>query len=376
MIMLSALSGSPDRQPDSRRVALLKSLSTNNRFYILVDPESGLKNADTIEGFGEDAVLGIAYPCLEDGLNDFAIIRSTFETLDQFPDDEELRSELMEIIVDAQKKLRLRLEELRDRISTGQAHFLGTDLQEFRDHVLSIQSKGVPRKTLDSMMKLDVFETVASTEALLNGAFAPDFIYVYEPLPVNCLEATRDLPPREFITRLLDDVLESVLDEANYVDRHVFDRNVFQKFIALMFVNYATTDPVFYGTNKADYGVSGEKDMDSTPLYVAVGKALRLLERVRQQELLAGGERRAAGSGMITLADLTSLPSSDQQVLGHLIPICDAAQFLVRQENGAARECGESILRMAHRLFTDLKAMGALSPSVNSPVAADYREGE
>ena len=274
MIMLSAFSGSSDRQPDNRRVALLKSLTTNNRFYLLVDPDSGLKNADTIECFPEGSVLGIAYPCLEDGLNDFAIIRSTFETLDQFPDDEELRTELMEIIADAQRKLILRLEELRDRISDGQAHFLGTDLEEFKGHVVNLATKGVPRKTLDSMMKLDIFETVASTEALLKGDFAPEFVYIYEPLPENPLDDLLEMPPRPFIGRIFDDVLKSVLAEENYGDRHIFDRNVFQKgFVALMFVNYATTDPVFYGTNKADYGVSADKDMDQTPLYVAVGKA-------------------------------------------------------------------------------------------------------
>ena len=49
-------------------------------------------------------------------------------------------------------------------------------------------------------------------------------------------------------------------------------------FIALMFVNYATTDPMFYGTNKADYGVSGDKEMQDTPLYRAVAVALRELE--------------------------------------------------------------------------------------------------
>ena len=57
---------------DQREVVLLKSLATNNRFYTLVPPESGIKNADAIASFPDDLPLGIAYPCLEDGLNDFA----------------------------------------------------------------------------------------------------------------------------------------------------------------------------------------------------------------------------------------------------------------------------------------------------------------
>src|SRR5262249_44148379 len=34
---------------DNRQVVLLKSLATNNRFYTLVPPDSGMKNADAIE---------------------------------------------------------------------------------------------------------------------------------------------------------------------------------------------------------------------------------------------------------------------------------------------------------------------------------------
>src|SRR5881394_3748968 len=90
---------------DNRIVVLLKSLRTNNRFYTLVDPDLGLKNADAIAAFPHDWVLGIAYPCLEDGLNDFAVIRTTFETIDVFPDDEELRVEMMAMIADARNNL-------------------------------------------------------------------------------------------------------------------------------------------------------------------------------------------------------------------------------------------------------------------------------
>ena len=65
---------------------------------------------------------------------------------------------------------------------------------------------------------------------------------------------------------------------------------VFQKFIALMFINYATTDPIFYGTNRADYGVSEEKEMDRTPLYIAVARELREIEtRLAKEKLEAEG---------------------------------------------------------------------------------------
>src|SRR5581483_6201341 len=116
--------------PDNRKVVLLKSLRTANRFYTLVPPDSPYQNADPIENFAPNLILGIAYPCLEDGLNDFAVIRTTFETIDLFPDDEQLREEMMGIINDARENLRRRLIELRERVASGQAHFLGTDLAE------------------------------------------------------------------------------------------------------------------------------------------------------------------------------------------------------------------------------------------------------
>src|SRR5256885_14540638 len=130
-------------QGDNRRVALIKSLATNNRFYTLVEPERGIKNADAIASIPDDLLLGIAYPCLEDGLNDFAVIRTTYETLDFFPeDDAEMRKELMEMILDARAKLVRRLPEPRNKIAGGRARFLGTDLEEFKSYALDIVHRG------------------------------------------------------------------------------------------------------------------------------------------------------------------------------------------------------------------------------------------
>src|SRR5580658_1552982 len=123
---------------DGRRVALIKSLETNNRFYALVEADSSIRNADTVERIPDDLLVGIAYPCLEDGLNDFAVIRTTFETLDLFPEDDPIREEMMEIIGDARANLLRRLTELHDKIATNRAHLLGTDYDEFKSYALDI----------------------------------------------------------------------------------------------------------------------------------------------------------------------------------------------------------------------------------------------
>ena len=48
---------------------------------------------------------------------------------------------MMEIINDARGNLRRRLTELRDKIRVGQAHFLGTDLEEFKASFIERSSK-------------------------------------------------------------------------------------------------------------------------------------------------------------------------------------------------------------------------------------------
>lgn len=353
---------------DQRQVVLLKSLATNNRFYTLVSPESGWKNADAIESFPDELPLGIAYPCLEDGLNDFAVIRTTFETLDLFPDDQALRDEMMEIISDARSNLRRRLVELRDKIGTGQAHFLGTDLNEFKQYVMHLATKGTIRKNLDNMMKLDVFESVSQVEAANGGM--PEPIYRYEPGYSHALEVIENLDAREFISRVFDDVLESVEDPLNYQSKYSFDKFVFQKFIALMFVNYATTDPQFYGTSKEDYGVASEKEMQDTPLYRAVALALRQIERDFRARREGGGGEYVAPTPLEEPAELEypSDRAAEQRLVGSFTFIAEGVRVLQHVEHPQALEAAEIIGRASKELFRQLRELGVISPIALDPV--------
>lgn len=376
---------------DNRQVVLLKSLRTNNRFYALVDPDSGFKNADAIAEFPPDIPLGIAYPCLEDGLNDFAVIRTTFETIDVFPDDDELRVELMGIIDDARGNLVRRLEELRDRLTSGQAHFLGTELQEFKDHIVHMCTKGTIRRTLDNMMKVDVFESVARTASAQQGG-APDPMFHYHLLPHHNLSQIGEMVPRKFIGRVFDDVLDSVTNPENYENKFTFDSEVFQKFIALMFVNYATTDPMFYGTSREDYGVSSDKDMQETPLYQAISKALRILEReVRGLEGEEGpqiGERPSFGLeggedlGFLFEQDepdflqalkgaghTVEIPfGTEQNLMETLASLAEAVRLLKRLEHPRAAEVRKITAQAGQELFRSLQNLQIISPIANDPI--------
>jgi hypothetical protein len=391
-------------QGDNRRVALIKSLATNNRFYTLIEPDRGIRNADAIASIPDDLLLGIAYPCLEDGLNDFAVIRTTFETLDLFPEDDPIRDEMMEIVNDARANLLRRLSELHDKIQADAAHFLGTDYNEFKDYTVAMIQKGYPRRNLDSMMKLNVFSSVAEAEG---HSDANELLYFFE-FKYSGVDDMLPLPANEFIVALFDEVINSVKDDANYKGKYPFDKHVFQKFIAVMFVNYATTDPMFYGINKRDYGVSGDKDMEDTPLYKAIARELRdIEERSRtarnpfSSAPVVATPNVKPGEPDFTLAaplpGVHNYPVSDDTQQGHLggisyeqagamLPselinedvllgplhsLCSAASLLRRKSDPDTQRFARVILADASKLVQELKRLGIVSPVANDPGHCD-----
>lgn len=356
---------------DNRKVVLLKSLATNNRFYALVDPDSGYRNADTVESFPENMHLGVAYPCLEDGLNDFAVIRTAFETLEFFPDDEAMKDELMGIIGEARDKLVRRLEELRDRIANRTAHFLGTDLSEFRAYALDLVRKGYPRRNLDSMMKLNVFTSVAAQEPSANG---PEPMYFYEFRNPAVAKEAESMSGRQFVSSMLDDILQAVQDETTYASRHTFERDAFQKFIALMFVNYATTDPVFYGTHKDDYGVSSDKDMDDTPLYKAISQQLREIE-LRYTREQAVEELSSAEIALPVSVEIPEVVANEEAILGPLSSICTVARRLEKLNHPDASELARVILANVNILISELKERRLVSGAAYDPSANSLPHG-
>ena len=391
-------------QGDNRRVALIKSSSTKNRFYALVEPERGIKNADMIDHIPDDVLLGIAYPCLEDGLNDFAVIRTTFETLDYFPADDPIWTEMKEIIDDARSNLVRRLNELRDRIAKNMAWFLGTDYDEFKEYSLAIVTKGYPRQNLDAMMKLNVFRSVAEAEGHTN---TDELTYFFE-FQYHDFKALAEQPAQEYIVSLFDEVLRSVTDDDNYRSKYLFDKFVFQKFIAVMFVNYATTDPMFYGINRRDYGVSGDKDMDDTPLYKAIARELKEIEIKYHGGGLASHpaetfhdpslatpvfDSKPAEPDFSLAADLPGteeppvehagrvsfeqasamLPDrnyNDDIILGPITSLCSAAQLLRRKNDPETQRFARVILADASKLILELKRLNIISPLANDP--GDY----
>jgi hypothetical protein len=53
----------------------------------------------------------------------------------------------------------------------------------------------------------------------------------------------------EFAAGIFGDVLATTTDDACYQSKQVFDEQMYQKFVAVMFAVYASTDPMFYGSD-------------------------------------------------------------------------------------------------------------------------------
>ena len=350
------------------RVALIKSLATGNRFYALVPRESSISNADVVDEIPHDLLLGIAYPCLEDGLNDFAVIRTAYETLALFPDDAPLQRELHEIISDARRTLTHRLMELLERIIARRAHFLGTNLEEFKSSALDIMQRGFPRHSLDGMMKVNVFSSVARAEAQTrkrsgdvdedSGEDEATAIYRYEFHNSDDFSRLSRLPGREFLLSLMADVLDSVLEDDNYKDKNAFDKNVFQGFIALIFTTYAATDSAFYGTHKDDYGVSRDKDMDDTPLYLAIGRELR---RIAVQEFDPGNRLNHLEAAALEAAALASHHLDDAQKT-HIVDDAAIPGLAIRDANVSDQDAVAG------------QAPGSSGASANAPISVSAEE--
>ncbi len=361
------------------RVALIKSLSTNNRFHALVEQDSPIGNAETVDQIPHDLLLGIAYPCLEDGLNDFAVIRTAYETLEIF-DDDEMRRELCEIIADARRTLTRRLMELLERVISGKAHFLGTDLERFKSSALDLIHRGCPRHNLDAVMKVNLFSSVAEGSALLENPGDDQTTYRYEFHNSEQADNLAAQSASSFIVSLYADVLDSVLDESNYQSKYKFDRYVFQQFISLLFTTYAATDPVFYGTHTEDYGVSRDRDMQNTPLYRAVAKELsRIATHTKPSavstvlDLTAVAENETNTPPVSSsrmhgrTLNLPDTPRCDDLLLGPIASICAVARRLRLGQTTDNAELAQLILGDASRVVQEMKQLGILSPLAHDP---------
>jgi hypothetical protein len=164
---------------------------------------------------------------LEPGLQSAAVIRTTFETLVYFPDDEDMRRELLEVIERARQEFAAYVGAVADELEAYQERFT-CNYEQFQDYVIDMATRGHPGRNLDSMMRIYAF----------------DDAHFYLDLPAGMdADAAMAISGRELFVRFLRHLQARILDHVSYIDRTAFNRFVFQQYIAIMFITFATTDP-------------------------------------------------------------------------------------------------------------------------------------
>jgi hypothetical protein len=170
---------------------------------------------------------------LEDCLDDLAVIQTIFETLSVLPGDEDLGGEMRGMIEDARGNLVLHLEEGRRSLHPHHPRACHDNYGAFQECVLEMAARGIPGAAVDRELKTDAFEGCREG--------ADPCLYEFQPPLTAAL--MRQLPPDMFMDRLLEDVLDTVIEEANYAGKAAFDATIFRKIYALLFAWYSTSAP-------------------------------------------------------------------------------------------------------------------------------------
>lgn len=180
---------------------------------------------------------------LEDLLNDCAVIRTTFETLDLFPADDPIRAEMLTIVDEARANMRQRCAAMRDDV--GRLGVLGRplDMPRLRQALQILLLTGYPRRRMDACMKVNVFQAV---ERARSGGNTGDTPYRYTLLLPLTVPAVLSMNASTLAAIILDDLLQSIERDANFQDKPAFDNSVFQKYVAFMFTCYKADNPLFY----------------------------------------------------------------------------------------------------------------------------------
>ena len=153
---------------------------------------------------------------MEDMLNDCAVIRTTFETLDLFPADDPIRAEMLTIVDEARANMRQRCAAMRDNIGGLVSFDRPLDRQRLRPALQTLLLTGYPRRSMDACMKVNVFQAVERAET---GGNVPDAPYRYTLLLPLTAPVVLSMNADTIIAIILDDLLQSIERDANYKDK-------------------------------------------------------------------------------------------------------------------------------------------------------------
>lgn len=178
-------------------------------------------------------------PGLFEALNHFAVIRTTFETLALFPEDEGLAAEMFEIVRQAHEALVDDLRRLADYMLDERARRHGTSLWVLRAEIERLASQGASSRQIDSIMKTDVCSRARSDGSQPVRCWLLQ--HVYDPV------TWKELSDAEFVARAFQEVARRLGPPP--VREHEIAERAFQDYIMLVFACFATLDPMFFSSN-------------------------------------------------------------------------------------------------------------------------------
>ena len=176
----------------------------------------------------------------EAGLNDSAVIRTTFEAMDLFSANDSIRADMYEMVADARANLIRFLSEICGMIRANPTTLPlvpPLNYSQFKACAVRAMERGVSETSLNGMLKVTVFNTGSNLSYLLDWKGLPN------------VEEARGIPAHSFVLMLFNNVLVSAGDADNYADGPTFDREVYRKYLVLLFLTYASADPMFYNIN-------------------------------------------------------------------------------------------------------------------------------
>lgn len=194
-------------------------------------------------GDSEDRRTGASLlAALETLCRNIEVVRGALVELEQVPQEEASGLSYRMIVDEARATLAMHVRTLRECIQPGMRRFFDTDLNVVRRELARYSSRGVSRQSLDEALQIDVFESVARTEALGEGKL-PEPVYRF-PLPPNPLFVRIGLiPSGEFLRLVLEHMLSEVEKPEQYQRLHAFDTHISQRFLALWYVVWVATAP-------------------------------------------------------------------------------------------------------------------------------------
>lgn len=193
-------------------------------------------------GDSDDRRVGVSLlTALETLCRTIEAVRYALVEVERVPQEEPFGLTCRLVAETTRPVLAMQVRLLRERIQPSTQRFFDTDLNVVRRELVRYSKRGVSRQVLDEALRVDVFQSVARTEAVGEGRL-PEPSYQFPLPPTPLVVRIGLLPPGEFLRLVLEHLVAEVEKPEHYQSLHAFDVHVSQQFLALWFVvRLATT---------------------------------------------------------------------------------------------------------------------------------------